>query len=55
MEYGKKTENHVKWETSTRRFENDEIAEKHEKWEMHTVEPGIRQENWKSLKMRNTL
>ena len=35
-------------------LKNDEIAEKREKWEMHTVGPGIGQENWKSLKMRNT-
>ena len=33
---------------------NDEITEKPEKWEMHTVGPGIWRENWKSRKMRNT-
>jgi hypothetical protein len=35
-------------------LKNDEITAKGEKWEMHTVEPGIWQENWKSRKMRNT-
>ena len=94
MEYGKKNENHGKWEIRTLEREiwqgktekigkfrnvhcrtrnmvrklkimenekhsiddlkNDEITEKHEKWEMHTVGPGIWRENWKSLKMRNT-
>ena len=38
MKYGKKTENHGKWETSTWRLENDEITEKREKWEMLTVD-----------------
>ena len=52
MEYGKKTENHWKWETSTDDLKNDEITEKREKWEMHTVRPGIWRENWKSRKMR---
>ena len=36
-------------------MKNDEITEKREKWEMHTVGPGIWQENWKSWKMRITL
>ena len=36
-------------------LKNDEINEQREKWEMHTVEPGIWQENWKSGKMRITL
>ena len=94
MEYGKKTENHGKWEINTLgreiwpgklkkggKFRNvycrtwnmarklkimenekrpvdnmkdDEITEKREKWEMHTVGPGIWRENWKSQKMRNT-
>jgi co-chaperonin GroES (HSP10) len=36
-------------------FKNDEITEKREKWEMHTVGPGIWQENWKSPKMGITL
>ena len=54
MEYGKKTENHGKWETSTWRLENDEITAKGEKWEMHTVGPGIWREKWKLRKMRNT-
>ena len=53
MEYGKKTENYGKWETSTWRLKNDEITEKCEKWEMHTAGPGIWRENWKSRKMRN--
>jgi hypothetical protein len=35
-------------------FKNDEITEKRRKWEMHTVGPGLWQENWKSRKMRNT-
>ena len=35
-------------------MKNDENTEKREKWEMHTVEPGIWQENLKSRKMRNT-
>ena len=35
-------------------LKNDEITEKREKREMHTVRPGIWQENWKSRKMRNT-
>ena len=35
-------------------LKNDEITEKLEKWEIHTVGPGIWQENLKSLKLRNT-
>ena len=35
-------------------LKNDEITAKREKWEMHTVEPGIWREKWKSRKMRNT-
>ena len=35
-------------------LKNDEITGKGEKWEMHTVGPGIWREIWKSLKMRNT-
>ena len=35
-------------------LKNDEITEKREKWEMHTVEPRIWREKWKSQKMRNT-
>jgi hypothetical protein len=35
-------------------LKNEEITEKREKWEMHTVGPGIWRENWKSRKMRNT-
>ena len=31
-------------------LENDEITEKREKWEMHTVGPGKWRENWKSRK-----
>ena len=38
---GKKTENHAKWVTSTWRLKNDEMTEKLEQWEMHTVGPGI--------------
>ena len=55
MEYGKKPENHGKWETHTWVLENDEITEKSEKWEMHIVGPGILRENWKSGKIRITL
>ena len=33
-------------------LKNDEITEKREKWEMHTVGPGIWRENWKSWKMK---
>jgi hypothetical protein len=36
-------------------LKNDEIIEKREKWEMHTVGPGICWENWKSRKKRITL
>ena len=35
-------------------LKNDEITEKREKGEMHTVGPGIWRENLKSRKMRNT-
>jgi hypothetical protein len=35
-------------------LKNDEISEKREKWEMHTVGPGMWQETWKSRKMRIT-
>ena len=35
-------------------LKSDKILEKFEKWEMHTVGPGIWRENWKSRKMRNT-
>jgi hypothetical protein len=35
-------------------LKNDEISEKLEKWEMHTIGPGIWWENWKLRKMRNT-
>ena len=35
-------------------LKNDEITEKCEKWEMHTIGPGIWRENWKSRKIRNT-
>jgi co-chaperonin GroES (HSP10) len=54
MEYGKKTENHVKWETSTWRLEKWRNHWKTWKLEIHTVGPGIWRENWKSRKMRNT-
>ena len=33
MEYGKKTENHGKWETHSWGLKIDEITEKREKWE----------------------
>ena len=36
-------------------LKNDEITEKLEKWDMHTLGPGIWQENWKSQKMGITL
>ena len=35
-------------------LKNDEITEKRQKREMHTVGPGIWRENRKSRKMRNT-
>ena len=35
-------------------LKNDGITEKREKWEMHTVGPGIWREKRKSQKMRNT-
>ena len=35
-------------------LKNEEITEKREKWDMHTVGPGIWHENGKSWKMRNT-
>jgi hypothetical protein len=54
VEFGKKTENHGKWETSIEDLKNEEITEKREKLEIHTVVPGIWWENWKSRKMRNT-
>ena len=41
MEYGKKTENHGKWETSTYDLKNDEITGNREKWELHTVGPEV--------------
>ena len=34
-------------------LKNDEITEKREKWEMHTVGLEIWRGNWKSQKMRN--
>ena len=54
MEYGKKTENHGKWETFTWYLKNDDITKKPEKWELHSLGPGIWRKNWKSRKMRNT-
>ena len=45
MEYGKNTENNGKWEIHTWGLQNDEITEKSEKTEMHTVGTGIWQEN----------
>ena len=51
MEYGKKTENHGKWEINTL---GSEIwrgkLRKVENLEMHTVGPGKWRENWKSRK-----
>ena len=35
-------------------LKNDEITDKHEKLEMHTLGPGIWRENLKSQNMRNT-
>ena len=54
MEYGKKTENHGKWETSTWRLEKWRIHWKTWIMRNHTVGPGIWLENWKSRKMRKT-
>ena len=42
------------WKHPLDDLKNDEITEKHEKLEMHTVGPGIWRENCKSWKMRNT-
>ena len=51
MEYGRKNENHGKCEKSTLQFEKwRDHWKKREKLEMHTVGPGIWQENWKSGK-----
>jgi hypothetical protein len=41
MEYGNKTENHGKEKHPLDDLKNDEITEKCEKCEMHTVGPGI--------------
>ena len=35
-------------------MKNDEITEKREKWEIHSIGPRTWWENWKSRKMRNT-
>jgi hypothetical protein len=45
VEYGKKTENHGKRKHPLDDLKNDEITEKREKLEMHTVGPGIWREN----------
>ena len=45
VEYGNKTENHGKRETPLDDLKNDEITEKREEGEMHTVGPGIWREN----------
>ena len=52
--YGKKTENHGKWEMHTlgREIQRGKLK-KLENLEMSTVGRGIWQENWKSWKMRN--
>jgi hypothetical protein len=54
MEYGKKTQNHGKWETYTWRIEKWRNHWKPWKWEMHNEGPVIWRENWKSRKMRKT-
>ena len=55
MDYGKKTENHGKWDTHNWGLEKWWNLEKREKWVMHTEETGIWRENWKSQKMKITL
>jgi len=47
MEYGKKTENHGKWETHSWGLKIDEITEKREKWErtLKDLEYGEKTEN----------
>jgi hypothetical protein len=35
-------------------LKSDENTQKVQKWEMHTVGPGIWREHWKSRKIRNT-
>ena len=45
VEYGKKNENHGKQNHPLDDLKNDEIIEKREKLEMHTVGPGIWREN----------
>ena len=42
------------WKLRNIHLKNDEIPEKREKWDMHTVGPGIWRENWKLRKMINT-
>jgi hypothetical protein len=54
MKYGKKSENHGKWENPLNYLKNDKITVKREKWEMHSVATGIWRENWKLRKMWNT-
>ena len=62
MEYGKKIEKSVKVDTKTfypgiwQKQTNKQTKNKQKKlkkigkWEMHTVGPGVRRENWKSYK-----
>ena len=50
MEYGRKTEKYGKWETSTWRHDKWRNHWKMWKMRMHSVGPGIWQENWKSGK-----
>ena len=45
MEYGNKTENYGNEKHPFDDLKNDKITEKREKWEMHTVGPGIWREN----------
>ena len=53
MEYGKKLKIMENEKHPLDDLKNDEITEKREKLEMHTVGPGIWRENLKSRKMRN--
>ena len=53
MEYGEKMKIIENEKHPLEDMKNDEIIEKREKWEMHTVGPGIWQEKRKSWKIRN--
>ena len=44
-----------KYKQTLEDLKNDEKTEKREKWEMHTVWPGIWRDNWKTRKIRITI